>query len=417
MFAAILLVMGLSAGAASTSCIPMDSKVEVNLMPLQDNELYTLSSETKDSRQITWRYGISGSKKELMEFLKKQADRLLFEMKPLQGDRDASYLVQPLRNNAYKIEVKNQQGEVVLAADFCRDFWTPEKSERRMVDESDLQGVFYRPKFQAKSPALIRFGGSEGGISSLEGGLLANQGIASLTVGYHRGYYNNQNLPENLVEIPVELVKRALQWLQQQDSVDLDQIYIYGVSRGSELALLGAAHYPEIKGVIAVAPSAVVWDGLFRDKSKYKPLSSWTWQAQALDFVAPIWADEFSKPRPWTYVDAFRKTLAVIPAESAAWLPVEKIQGKILLISGTEDKLWPSAQMSEQLVERAKKDNPTKDIVHLKYEGAGHLIGIPYLPSPLKNDTFWYGGNQDATARASQDSWLKIIKFIKGKPL
>lgn len=402
------------AGPTQTSCLPMDSKVTLYLNKLDETQEYTLVSETFAS-QVKWRFETSGNKKELAEFMKTQSSRLFWDLKPATGKKDETYFSQPLRNNPYAVYVKDEQGAIISQATFCREYWAPQKSERVMIDEDDMQAVFYRPKFQDNSPVVIRFGGSEGGINSQDGGLLANYGIASLTVGYHRGTFNNPRLPENLTEIPVEIVGRAIAWVKQQESIDPDKIYLYGVSRGSELALLGAALYPEIKGVVAVVPSSVSWDGYFSDYNKYKELPSWTWQGKPLAFVKPVWADEFSKPKPWTFADGFLRGLAPVPADSPTRLPVELIQGKILLISGTDDKMWPSSMMAEQLTERAKKANADKDIVHLKYEGAGHLIGIPYAPTMIQDRIITYGGNAEANAKASEDSWPKIIKFFRGK--
>ena len=64
-----------------------------------------------------------------------------------------------------------------------------------------------------------------------------------------------------------------------------------------------------------------------------------------------------------------------------ATIPVEKINGPVLLISGEDDALWPSTQLAQIAMDRlAQYQHPFPD-KHLHYAGAGHLIGEPYLPT------------------------------------
>ena len=81
--------------------------------------------------------------------------------------------------------------------------------------------------------AIIVIGGSEGneGIPRKVGNLFAENGITALGLCY----WNMPNLPNTLVEIPVETIERAVNWLKAQGYV---KIGIYGLSKGAEFALL-----------------------------------------------------------------------------------------------------------------------------------------------------------------------------------
>jgi len=59
------------------------------------------------------------------------------------------------------------------------------------------------------------------------------------------------------------------------------------------------------------------------------------------------------------------------PQVDALVIPVEKVQGAILLISGKGDKMWPSTEMSEQVISRLKEKGFAYHYKHIAYD-AGH---------------------------------------------
>jgi len=105
-----------------------------------------------------------------------------------------------------------------------------------------------------------------------------------------------------------------------------------------------------------------------------------------------------------------------------ASIPVEKIQGPILLISGEEDALWPSTIYAEMIMERlAQHRHPYPD-ENLRYKGLGHLTGVPYsfpyLPPTLALPPqglvdLAFGGNIEDSAQAIADSWTRTLAFLK----
>ena len=142
-------------------------------------------------------------------------------------------------------------------------------------------GEFYVPAKGAPRLGVLVLGGSEGGEP---GGakLLASHGYAALSLAYFKA----PGLPDTLELIPLEYCDRAIAWLEANPSVPRGGIVIEGSSKGAELALLLAARHPDVVGVIATSPSAVVWQGISKSFwPKPVPRSSWTVQAQPLPFV------------------------------------------------------------------------------------------------------------------------------------
>ena len=54
-----------------------------------------------------------------------------------------------------------------------------------------------------------------------------------------------------------------------------------------------------------------------------------------------------------------------------ATIPVEKIQGPVLLVSGSDDQVWPSSALADIAMRRLEAHDFAFPFKHLRYEGAG----------------------------------------------
>lgn len=251
------------------------------------------------------------------------------------------------------------------------------------VRERGLVGTFYEPPGEGRHPAMIVLTGSGGGIPPASGpaGGFASRGYAVLALAY----FNADRLPSTLSNIPLEYFGTALDWLASQPSVDPDRIGVLGHSRGAELALLLGVAYQHLRLVVAVAPSNVVNRGCCDRFS----VVAWTVQG-----------------RP------------VAPAE----IPVEKVHGAVLLISGKDDGVWRSTDMGNAIVSRLDHNHFAFPYKHLVYERAGHALARPYtittninsLRHPLTGNLMHMGGTPEGTAHAREDSWQQTLEFVKG---
>jgi dienelactone hydrolase len=116
----------------------------------------------------------------------------------------------------------------------------------------------------------------------------------------------------------------------------------------------------------------------------------------------------------------FHRRLEDTAAVARAAIPVERINGPVLLISGREDQVWPSFFMAEQVMGRLRRYSFNQSYRHLAYSGAGHAIGRPYTSTMdvnvqrhrLAKTLLDSGGNPQGTAWAREDSWSKILDFL-----
>jgi dienelactone hydrolase len=96
-------------------------------------------------------------------------------------------------------------------------------------------------------------------------------------------------------------------------------------------------------------------------------------------------------------------------AVKQATIPIERIRGSVLLISGAEDRVWGSPIMARQIIDRATQFDRAGAFTSITYDGAGHNIREPYRPTPAQARP---GGTAEDHARAERDSWEKILSFL-----
>src|SRR5262249_16278977 len=131
--------------------------------------------------------------------------------------------------------------------------------------------------------------GSEGGTMGAARAAavrFAQLGYAAFAVNYF-AYPNAgiKNIPAALLNIPVETVNIAREWLQKKPDVDTERIALWGVSKGAELALVAAAQYGWVDRVAACVPSSFVWAGFGRATAEGEAPSSWTVGGRSLRFI------------------------------------------------------------------------------------------------------------------------------------
>jgi len=264
--------------------------------------------------------------------------------------------------------------------------WTifPHGGAPLLIEGPDLVAEFYAPApgSPLPAPAVVVLGGSEGEIhTQLVAGLLASHGYATLAVGY----FNIGPLPEALERIPLEYFANAIAFLRDQPNIDGSQLGVVGFSRGGELALLLGSYYPEITAVVSYNGSGLVAPAPFVTP----PVPAWTWQGEGLAF-ALTFEDEFAQ------------------------VPVEHINGPILLISGDADELSPSTALSRVAWDRLQQTAHPWLNQFLSFPGAGHGINVPYAPrtSEYNFAGYEFGGDPWSDQVASVASWQAALAMF-----
>jgi hypothetical protein len=301
-----------------------------------------------------------------------------------------------------------------IASCECKRLFIKEDVKINDITNNGLVARFFNVPASEPKPGVIVLGGSDGSIynSQKMAGVLASHGYAALSLAY----YGMEALPDSLENIPVEYVKKAVQWMKDNKEVDCTHLTVFGKSKGAELALLSGSHINDIHRVIAWIPSPISFEGL-NTKGHTGGLSSWSYKNKPVPFVK-INVNLFTfglkcffkillkRPMPIQTEELYTRAIQNQEEVKKAFFQIEKINGPVLLISSSLDKIWPSKKFSEMAIERLKTFKFSFKYEHINYQ-AGHFIFIPYEPITRCD------ASPEEVAFADKDSWSNILLFLK----
>jgi dienelactone hydrolase len=308
-------------------------------------------------------------------------------------------------------------GQLVATGMLLRSFIAP-GVERIPVHDGKIRGTFFVPAGNGPHPGIIVLSGSEGGLDELDAAFLASKGYAALALAY----FNYEDLPETLENIPLEYFEAGIKWLTSRQEVLGDELAVLGSSRGGELALLVGSTFRQIKAVVAFAPSSVRWASVADPRQ-----AAWTFQGRPLPFMgSQDWtpdqqkqAEKILQATPLALTPLFQMQIENGAAMEKAAIPVEQINGPILLISGKDDQIWPATMLADRVMERLKRAKHHFPDRHLDYNHAGHLFPLPNIPAtvntlvdPNSKTVIALGGDPEHTAAAGAAAWSRTVEFL-----
>lgn len=439
-FAALILSIAFLASAVEKLTITSSPSVALYGEPfswkvtgLQPGERVTVKAVSRDARKTIWESEavfeadssgivdlsknapISGSYTEADIF------GLLWSMKPVNSDpkKPVGYRHSQVSGWTVDLTATDSTGRTSTAKFRCV-YQKPDEALVRVPLEKDgLHGFLYYPAKGGRFPGVIILGGSEGGLNEWYARAFASNGFAALTLAY----FNYPNLPDELVEIPLEYFDHAVKWMKEHPKVDPNRLGILGGSKGGELALLVASRNKNIKAVVALTPAAHAWEGHTMKffSPDYQPTSSWSVGRKPIPYINfKVSAEEKELERKGeldSFVKYFRDGLAQADKEKVekAVIPVEKIEAPVLLISGTDDRIWPAEESCVAIKDRLKNAGFKYEVKHISIEGGGHTCFLPNLITAnhgLLIDGDPSGGSPKADAHGGYLSWKEIIDFL-----
>jgi fermentation-respiration switch protein FrsA (DUF1100 family) len=349
----------------------LDTPIHITVTGLDPRERVAINARTHDGEGNEWESGatfvadghgeidLSRDAPSPGSYKGMDAMGLFWSVKRPDGAR--GHYFYPPSDGARLVLTVAAGNEVVARTNVVR-LWLAEgvSSQRLRTGRNGVYGVYFAPASKdSRRPAVLVFGGSEGGLGTgLQAALLASHGYPSLAIAY----FDGPGLPDQLSEVPLEM----------------------GTSRGGEAALLIGANFPElVHGVVALVPSNVTVCG-FPDRTS----PAWTLGGRPLPCV--------------------RRSGPGSHGEPGAIIPVERIAGPILLVCGGRDLVWPSCPMSEAIQARLRANQYPYPHLLLRFRRAGHEIGfpVPYLQSPKLE----FSARANRLARAL--AWPQILAFL-----
>lgn len=318
-------------------------------------------------------------------------------------------------------------GTTAVTHTFTQKFMGTGVTRQVIDDPSGVKGVLYMPAGPVPTgghPGLVSITGSDGGlglVNEARSALLASHGYATLVLPY----FNYPGLPATLKNIPLEYFDAARVWLAGLADVHDTRIGISGASRGGEGALLIASHFPGFRAVVASTPSGVVWPGNLSGLEDADP--AWTLGGQPVTFVD----DSGSRPALDALLTANQGTTNIVdmsawfldaynaaPNTAAAEIPVEDINGAVLMVMGDQDQIWPASTLAGVAKRRLNQNNqPVESHV---YDNTGHIVLVPnqptsydhyFQPAPY-NVYIGMGGTPAGNHDANRRAWTKTLTFL-----
>ena len=373
----------------------MDAALVIKASGLSPGERVTISATSTDAAKVAWQAAASyeaGSDGTIDT--RTAASRsgsytgvdqmgLITFMRPVRSET-AKAVYRWAAGDAHFTFTLRVDDKTVSSATVTRTAISPATTSSELTVQDDgFAGDYRSPTSTSEStPAVLIIGGSEGGNSAtLLGARLAAHGIRALSVAY----FGENGLPDSLSAIPLEYFRTALTWLRRQPGVDPARVWIIGGSRGTEAAQLLAVHYPGvIHGIVLNAPSSVA-------------LCSYP------GCDGPAWTYH-GHPVPYT-----KQVNTTTPDNSAAVIGVQKINGPVLAVCGSQDTTWISCEYAKSIMSRLSDNSFAHTL--LQYPDAGHL-GAVLAFQPGSATLATTGGTALGTDRARAQAWPREVGFI-----
>ena len=273
--------------------------------------------------------------------------------------------------------------------------------------EQGFEGHLYDAGEREK--VVITFSGSDGGASGSDAlaWYYKQHGISALGVTLFAG----QEIGKNLDRVPLEYVENAIAWLKAQG---YERIAVDGLSKGSEYALLAASRFEDITCVVARVPSYFVSEGMIGKKGP-SGTSCWAYRGEELSYT-PYSARKFNVlgqiiAHGEFNILAYNAGKAVT---EASIIPMENINGPVLLIATEADTVWPSAEQAAFIEDYLRARDFPHEIKRLTYENVSHfalpLRGKDWLVKALfKSER----ANPEACAAQRADLCEQAVDFIQ----
>lgn len=239
------------------------------------------------------------------------------------------------------------------------------------LSETGFIGCAYCPQNHYGTAVLV-VTGSDGGLTNAQyiAELFAQRGITALALAY----FKYPGLNDTLELISLEYMERAAQWLK--GNMQADKIALYGVSKGAEYVLSTAVRYSYFDSVVAVVPHYCVTEGLGQDFGT--GTSSWTYQERPLPYL-PLSRDmdafhAASTAEKQISIKTLYELSEKVGVPNEVVIPVEKSTARILLLSSSQDNVWPSKNAGEKIVERLQNHSYPYAYKHINFEISSHVL-------------------------------------------
>lgn len=186
---------------------------------------------------------------------------------------------------------------------------------------------------------------------------------------------------------PLERIEAAVGWLKNRG---IRKIGIIGASTTGTLALTAASYFEDITLTIALTPSDFIWQGFMQGKKdgcKEWPIegeSLFSYQGKPLPYMPFV----YQHPEYWHVVASETKRTGDMinswklfddsekahPITEEAFIKVENIKGRLLLIGAADDVLWDTVKYIGRMEKRLQARPHACQVEIATYEHGTHFV-------------------------------------------
>lgn len=303
----------------------------------------------------------------------------------------------------------------MLEENFTRFFTSKEVIYKRV--SVPVTGHYFYHANNNNTHSILLLGGSEGVANPMlpTAACLANKGFNVLSLQYFspsRDPLPVKELPVFLRLIPIEYINNGIDWLCEMSGST--HVSIMGFSRGAELALLTSTLNEKVKKVVAISPSAYVWQGIFTISS------AWSFEKRPIPclIVIPIlgFIDSlkntlmglFDLPQGYYFSYELSRKLVPNKYKEKARIKIEKTDANILLVAGSNDYVWNSKAAVKIIADVMESHHKGDKIFCKVYKKAGHYFRPPFI----FGEEVIGGENKIILSNANEDFWASTINFL-----
>ncbi|BBE35300.1 acyl-CoA thioesterase/bile acid-CoA:amino acid N-acyltransferase family protein [Sphingosinicella microcystinivorans] len=425
---------------------PFTTEISVVVAGLEPGQLVTLASSLSDMAGVTW--GADGefaadengvvdvrtAASRSGSFTGVDARGLFWSMRPQGGDL-ATFQInatdrphksgQPFEDplGSRVIEIAAQLDGKRIAASTVRLVKLAAGIETFEVRDGNLRGLAFRHSDRSKKRgAIMSLTGSGGGIEMNYAPLLASLGYDVFSLAY----FAYEDLPPAIVNIPLEYFQDGFAWMRT--NFGCDTIAIQGASRGGELSTLLAATFPDdVKGAIPIVPMYATSPGWNPAEGVDGP--SWTLGGKEIAYPPSMPSPSTEEmmeignrePEGFAMTPWYRSLMEQPEALAHCAIPIENAGGPLLMVSGVEDAMWPSAWGGDIIMDRLRAKGFKHPHRHLALRETGHLTPLPNqittfdrtLVHSLVAIRLACGGNAQGSARNGQLFWDALVAHYR----
>ena len=285
------------------------------------------------------------------------------------------------------------------------------------VENDGFYGMYFEPeinRFPGKGMVICTGSDASFLLCRLGADKFLEEGMPVIALGY----FGVEGTSKDPLNIPVEYMQRACLWLKEEKKL---HVGVWGISLGGEFALLAGSLFPEIECVVAASPVHILTQcGSFNGGLHFAAGGPFARNGETLPYVGLPEAEAnvmlkrmkrnmFKRLEPdmlFFYQEMFQRA-----HDPETEIPVENINGPVLLISGEQDVMVPAKYVCEQVIERLRAHNFCYPAVHKNYDPLSHYA-CPLRPAT--SSMFKVERRQKNACNASREQeWKDTICFLR----